>query len=77
MLVTGASRIFKFVTSDFRVYDVDRLGYFNDFSQQLSSFVRRPQRVLPPFAGTCSYSSLTPITQSRPSPLSTPPPSSR
>ena len=39
--MAGASRIWKFVKSNLlRVYDVNLLGLFNDFSQQASSFVR-------------------------------------
>ena len=41
VLMAGASRIWKFVKSNLlRVYDVNLLGLFNDFSQQASSFVR-------------------------------------
>ena len=41
MLKAGASRIWKFVKLNLlRVYDVDLLGLFYDFSQQASSFVR-------------------------------------
>ena len=37
----GASRIWKFVKSNLlRVYNVDLLGLFYEFSQQVSSFVR-------------------------------------
>ena len=39
--MAGASRIWKFVTSNLlRVYDVNLLGLDDDFSQQGSSFVR-------------------------------------
>ena len=39
--MAGASRIWEFVKSNLlRVYDVDLLGLFYDFSQQVSSFVR-------------------------------------
>ena len=44
---------------------------------KLRSSRDRPWRVLPPFAGTCSSSSSVPITSSRPTPVSKPPPSSR
>ena len=42
MLMACASRIWKFVKPNLliRVYDVDLLGLFYDFSQQASSFVR-------------------------------------
>ena len=41
VLMAGASRIWKYVKSNLlRVYDVDLLGLFYDFSQQVSSFVR-------------------------------------
>ena len=41
VLMVGASRIWKFVKSNLlRVYDVDLLGFFNEFSQQVSSFAR-------------------------------------
>ena len=39
--MAGASRIWKFVKPNLlRVYDVDLLGLFYDFSQQASSFAR-------------------------------------
>ena len=39
--MAGASRIWKSVKSNLlRLYDVDLLGTFYDFSQQVSSFVR-------------------------------------
>ena len=41
VLMAGASRIWKCVKSKLlKVYDVDLLGLFYDFSQQVSSFVR-------------------------------------
>ena len=47
------------------------------YYSKLRSSCDRPWRVLPPFAGTCSSSSSVPITSSRPTPVSKPPPSSR
>ena len=39
--MAGASRIWNFVKSNLlRAYDVNLLGFFNGFSQQVSSFVR-------------------------------------
>ena len=39
--MAGASRIWKFVKPNLlRVYDMDLLGLFYDFSQQASSFAR-------------------------------------
>ena len=39
--MASSSRIWKFVKSNLlRVYDVDLLGFFYDFSEQVSSFVR-------------------------------------
>ena len=41
VLIAGASRIWKCVKSKLlKVYDVDLLGLFYDFPQQVSSFVR-------------------------------------
>ena len=76
VLMTGASRIWKFVKPNLlRVYYVDLLGLFMIF-HKLRASCGRPQCVLPHFAETCSVSSSIPITQSPPSPLSKPPPSS-
>ena len=67
----------EFVKSNLlRVYDVDLLGLFTILHKCRTS-CGRPQCVLPLFAETCSSSSSIPITQSPPSPLSKPPPSSR
>ena len=51
--------------------------FFTILHNKFRASCGRPQCVLPSFAETCSSSSSIPITQSPPSPLSKPPPSSR
>ena len=51
--------------------------FLTTFHNKFRASCGRPQCVLPPFAETCSSISAIPITQSPPSPLSKPPPSSR
>ena len=77
--MASSPRSWNFVKSNLlRVYDVDLLGlFFRIFHNTVRPSCGRPRCVLPPFAETCSSSSSIPITQSPPSPLSTPPPRSR
>ena len=77
--MAGASRVWKSVKSNLlTLYDVDLLGtFFYDFHNKFRASCGRLQCVLPLFAETCSSSSSIPITQSPPSLLYKPPPSSR
>ena len=54
-----------------------RWDIFTTFHNKFRASCGRPKCVLPLFADTCSSSSSIPITQSPPSPLYKPPPSSR
>ena len=81
MLMVGATRIRKFVKSNLlRIYDVDLLGLFYDFSRQVSSFVRSTAVCSATFRRDLLVQLLNAyqgISQSPPSPRSKPPPSSR
>ena len=79
VLMAGASRVWKSVKSNLlRLYDVDLLGtFFYDFSQQVSSFVRSTVMCSATFRRDLLLQLLNPITQSPPSLLYKPPPSSR